>query len=82
MVHALKCVYCLILVLLFGQVLLLSKQVNNKDPNQSAWMYKLSWIVTVFVLRFYDPVNPMRSCGAWSVYLTTRLLDRLSPLNG
>ena len=33
----------------------------------------------VFVLRFYSPVNPMGSCRAWSVYLTTRLLGRLSP---
>ena len=24
----------------------------------------------VLVLRFYDPVNPMGSCRAWSVYLT------------
>ena len=34
-----------------------------------------------FVLRFYYPVNPMGSCQAWSVYLTTLLLDRLSPLS-
>ena len=26
----------------------------------------------LFVLRFYGPVNPMRSCRAQSVYLTTR----------
>ena len=36
----------------------------------------------LFVLRFYGPVNPMWSCRAQSVYLTTRLLDRLSPLSG
>ena len=36
----------------------------------------------VFVLRFYGPVNPMGSCRARSVYLTTRLLGRLSPLSG
>ena len=30
------------------------------------------------MLRFYGPVNPMGSCQAWSVYLTTRLLGRLS----
>ena len=36
----------------------------------------------LFVLRFYGPVNPMGSCRARSVYLTTRLLDRLSPLSG
>ena len=35
-----------------------------------------------FVLRFYGPVNPMGSCRVWSVYLTTRLLGRLSPLSG
>ena len=36
----------------------------------------------LFVLRFYGPVNPMGSCRAWSVYLTTRLLGRLCPLSG
>ena len=35
-----------------------------------------------FVLRFYGPVNPMGSCRVRSVYLTTRLLGRLSPLSG
>ena len=38
--------------------------------------------VCLFVLRFYGPVNPMESCRARSVYLTTRLLGRLSPLSG
>ena len=38
--------------------------------------------VNLYVLRFYSPVNPMGSCRAWSVYLTTRLLGRLSPLCG
>ena len=33
----------------------------------------------LFVLRFYGPVNPLGSCQAQSVYLTTRLLGRLSP---
>ena len=33
----------------------------------------------LFVLRFYGPINPMGSCRARSVYLTTRLL---SPLSG
>ena len=36
----------------------------------------------LFVFRFYGPVNQMGSCRAWSVYLTTRLLGRLSPLSG
>ena len=38
--------------------------------------------VCLFVLRFYGPVNPMGTCRARSVYLTTRLLGRLSPLSG
>ena len=29
----------------------------------------------LFVLRFYGPVNPMGSCRARSVYLTTLLLE-------
>ena len=41
-----------------------------------------SLFVCLFVLRFYGPVNPMGSCRARSVYLTTRLLGRLSPLSG
>ena len=44
--------------------------------------YFLFVVVLLFVLRFYGPVNPMGSCRARSVYLTTRLLDRLSPLSG
>ena len=38
--------------------------------------------VCLFMLRFYGPVNPMGSCRARSVYLTTHVLDRLSPLCG
>ena len=33
------------------------------------------------MLRFYGPINPMGSCLAWSVYLTTLLLGRFSPLS-
>ena len=36
----------------------------------------------LFVLRFYGPVNPVGSCWVRSVYLTTLLLGRLSPLSG
>ena len=36
----------------------------------------------LFVLRFYGPVNPTGSCRARSVYLTTRLLGKLSSLSG
>ena len=32
----------------------------------------------LFVLMFYGPINPVGSCRARSVYLTTRLLGRLS----
>ena len=39
-------------------------------------------IICLFVLRFYGPVNPMGSCRARSVYLTTRLMGKLSPLSG
>ena len=39
-------------------------------------------MVCLFELRFYGPVNPMGSCRARSVYLTTRLLGRLGPLSG
>ena len=34
------------------------------------------------VLRFYGSVNPIESCRARSVYLTTLSLGRLSPLSG
>ena len=34
------------------------------------------------VLRFHDQVNPVMSGQAWSVYLTTLLLGRLSQLSG
>ena len=36
----------------------------------------------LFVLRFYGPVNPMGSCQAWSVNLSSLLLGRFSPLSG
>ena len=37
--------------------------------------------VCLFVLRTYSSVNPVGSCQAWTVYLTTLLLGRLSPLS-
>ena len=52
-------------------------------------LYSLSYVtskkrvaVILFVLMFYCPVNPMGSCRARSVYLTTSLLGRLSPVSG
>ena len=34
------------------------------------------------MLRFYSPLNPTGSCQVRSVYLTTLLLHKLSPLSG
>ena len=45
-------------------------------------LLEYSSIVCLFVLRFYGPVNPIGSCRARSVYLTTHLLGKLSPLSG
>ena len=51
------------------------------NPKNS--IIKRLWFIAIclFVLRFYGPVNPMGSCWARSVYLTTCLLGRLSPLS-
>ena len=35
----------------------------------------------LFALRYYGPFNPMGSCRARSVYLTTLFLGRISPLS-
>ena len=51
------------------------------DTNASTKYYQ-NMSNCLFVLRFYGPINPMGSCRARSVYLTTRLLGRLSPLSG
>ena len=40
------------------------------------------FVFCLFVLRFNGLDNPMGSCRAPSVYLTTHLLGRLSPLSG
>ena len=50
-------------------------KAHDLDLKGKAW-------VCLFVLRFYGPISPMGSCRARSVYLTTRLLGRLSPLSG
>ena len=36
----------------------------------------------LFLLRFYGPVDPMGLCRVRSVYLTTHLMGRRSPLSG
>ena len=47
---------------------------------------KITYIFAVLfvfmLLRFYGPVNPVESYRARSIYLTTRLLGRLSPVSG
>ena len=53
---------------------------NHGNSTLSKAMFMLA--LDLFVLRFYGQVNPMGSCRARSVYLTTRLLGRLSPLSG
>ena len=61
--------------------LIFSEKVHLSQKTE----FDISWessIVCLFVLRFYGPVNPMGSCRARSVYLTTRLLGRLCPLSG
>ena len=46
-----------------------------------SWTLPPAGFVRLFLLRFYSPVKPMGSCRARSVYLTTRLLGRLSLLS-
>ena len=55
----------------------------SENLNVSLHEMKFLWYsLILFVLRFYGPVNPMGSYRARSVYLTTCLLGRLSPLSG
>ena len=65
----------------YPQSMFLSRnKKNNVYPCKPQFYYiKVGFL---FVLRFYGPVNPMGSCRARSVYLTTRLLGKLSPLSG
>ena len=51
------------------------------SSNLIGWKLEVG-LASFFVLRFYGPDHPMGSCRARSVYLTTRLLGRLSPLSG
>ena len=60
--------------------ILLSRK--NKKNNIRLLSAEFAHNMVLFVLRFYGPVNPMGSYRAWSVYLTTRLVGRLSPLSG
>ena len=56
------------------------KHLTERDCRE--WKLSAIDLHDLFVLRFYGPVNPMGSCLVRSVYLTTRLLGRLSPLCG
>ena len=56
-------------------------QCLQQKPKEDYLSAFRDW-VCLFVLMFYGPVNPMGSCQARSVYLTTLLLGRLSPLSG
>ena len=62
--------------------LLLFINVSNVEKLIVQLSEVVKTVLCLFVLRFYGPVNPMGSCRARSVYLTTRLLGRLSPLSG
>ena len=54
---------------------------KNKKNISVYSLLKILSRVCLFVLRFYSPVNPMVSCRALTVDLTTRLLGRPSPLS-
>ena len=59
-----------------------SKLLNKIFSLRKTVQFSSKIYVCLFVLRFYGPVNPVGSCRARSVYLTTRLLGRLSPPSG
>ena len=60
----------------------MEKQIHNYPGSTECILRFSNLTVCLFILRFYGPINPMGSCRARSVYLTTRLLGRLSPLSG
>ena len=69
----------------FGKTFICKVERLTVKQLRSRWdgsLSRLIWICALFVLRFYGPVNLMGSCRARSVYLTTHLLGRLSPLSG
>ena len=72
-----KLISCIFYPLNFLHCILL-----NNIQSTHAFSPSKNTFFCLFVLRFYSPVNPMGPCRAWSVYLTTRLLGRLSPLSG
>ena len=70
-------------VLIGHELCMFACKSYNPSSSQNLPLQILSnFEVCLFVLRFYGPVNPMGSCRARSVYLTTHLLGRLSPQSG
>ena len=53
--------------------LFLNSSSCGASRKTASWLCPFLGNLSLFVLRFYGPVNPMGSCRAWSVYLTTRL---------
>ena len=68
-------------ILLWALKVKVFSKLSFEHPSPEDFFKKV-YLMILFVLRFYGPVNPIGSCRAWSVYLTTRLLGRLSPLSG
>ena len=65
-----------------SSVVSLSNHTFTGQAKSSKRLTSIVHIVCLFVLKFYGPVNPMGSCRERSVYLTTLLMGRLSPLSG
>ena len=64
------------------KIKVLDETTDTQNDLNLCILHLFQEVKCLFVLRFYGPVNPMGSCRARSVYLTTRLLGRLSPLSG
>ena len=58
-------------MLLFGVLICITKsnisKMSHEDGNPSQKGGEVCWLVCLFVLRFYGPVNPMGSCRERSV---------------
>ena len=59
-----------------------SRQFRKQNKTKLTLRLFSAVCACLIVLMFYGPVNPMGSYRARPVYLTTRLLGRLSPLSG
>ena len=71
--------YCVLRTMIYHHT------IHKQNPSKVVWGVRergSTVYLCLFMLRFYGPVNPMGSCLVRSVYLTTRLLGRLSPLSG